>query len=90
MVLEGAKLMRETQTAERIEKYRSGLPLRSALDWFLERRRFSYRSTDGRNSSQLEGRWRRVPDSLRGLCVVCGQKSAKCPLPATKGHLRVN
>jgi len=41
MVLEGAKLMRETQTAERIEKYRSGLPLRSALDWFLERRRFS-------------------------------------------------
>ncbi|MBB6186673.1 hypothetical protein HDE77_001023 [Rhodanobacter sp. MP7CTX1] len=40
MVLEGAKLMRETQTEEMIEKYRSGLPLRSALDWFLERRRF--------------------------------------------------
>jgi len=41
MVLEGAKLMRETQAAERIKKYRSELPLRSALDWFLERRRFS-------------------------------------------------
>jgi hypothetical protein len=41
MVLEGAKLMRETQTAEQIEGYRSELPLRSALDWFLERRRFS-------------------------------------------------
>jgi hypothetical protein len=40
MVLEGAKLMRETQTAERIEGYRSELPLRSALDWFLEQRRF--------------------------------------------------
>lgn len=40
MVLEGAKLMWETQAAERIEKYRSELPLRSALDWFLERRRF--------------------------------------------------
>ena len=41
MLLKGAELMRETQVAERIEKYRSELPLRSALDWFLERRRFS-------------------------------------------------
>jgi hypothetical protein len=40
MVLEGAKLIEETQTAELIEKYRAELPLRSALDWFLERRRF--------------------------------------------------
>lgn len=41
MVLGAAELMRETQVAERIEKYRSELPLRAALDWFLERRRFS-------------------------------------------------
>jgi hypothetical protein len=40
MVLEGAKLMRETQTVELIEKYRAEFPLRSALDWFLKQRRF--------------------------------------------------
>jgi hypothetical protein len=40
MLLRGAELMRKTQIAERIEKYRSEIPLRAALDWFLERRRF--------------------------------------------------
>ena len=41
MVLNGVKLMKETQTAELIKEYRSELPLRSALNWFLEHRRFS-------------------------------------------------
>lgn len=41
MVLETVKMMRETQAAERIAAYRAELPIRSALDWFLERRRFS-------------------------------------------------
>jgi hypothetical protein len=41
MVLKTAKMMQETQTAERINAYREELPIRAALDWFLERRRFS-------------------------------------------------
>jgi hypothetical protein len=40
MLLRGVEMIRETQIAERIEKYGSELPLRAALDWFLERRRF--------------------------------------------------
>jgi hypothetical protein len=41
MVLKTAKMMQDTQTAERIDAYREKLPIRSALDWFLERKRFS-------------------------------------------------
>lgn len=41
MVLKTAKMMQDTQTTERIDAYREELPIRSALDWFLERRRFS-------------------------------------------------
>lgn len=41
MVFKSAQLMHETQTAESIKKYRTQLPLRSALDWFMEQRRFS-------------------------------------------------
>jgi hypothetical protein len=40
-VLKTAQLMQEAEVAERIEKYCAQLPLRSALNWFLERRRFS-------------------------------------------------
>ena len=39
-VLTSVRLMEETQAADCIERYRSELPLRSALDWFIEQRRF--------------------------------------------------
>jgi hypothetical protein len=39
-VLKSACLMQKTQAVERVEKYRYELPLRSALDWFIEQRRF--------------------------------------------------
>jgi hypothetical protein len=39
-VLESAKLMLDSQADDLVERYRAELPLRSALDWFLERRQF--------------------------------------------------
>jgi hypothetical protein len=40
MVFKTAQLVEVTQASDRIDSYRAELPLRTALGWFLEQRRF--------------------------------------------------
>lgn len=41
IVLRTAKIMRATQVTKNLDRYRAELPLRSALNWFIDQRRFS-------------------------------------------------